>query len=345
MAEARRRARLWLLPPLAYTKSNEHAWSAGTVWLSADDVARRARRHRPLVATTAGPRARVPQRARRQLVAAQCGQPRAAPEVRADDVPRPPGRAARSRRQGRPTPTSWDGHPRRHRRDLAHAAPASRARRHGRAPQRPGGSRRQPLRAFRRPGQLRVAVERLRPERPHRRSDRADARARQSPLRGGGRGVRCVARRDRARSRCLAADAVADPQLRVDGAGCCAASLRSPRSARSREAATAGSRSPTPTRTAATWWSTWMHDLGLDVTIDEIGNVIGTRAGPRPAAPVMTGSHIDTVRTGGPLRRQPRRARRPRGDRTCSRQRASRRADRSQSRSSPTRKARASSPT
>ncbi|HEV8297628.1 MAG TPA: creatininase family protein [Acidimicrobiales bacterium] len=38
---------LWLLPPLAYTKSNEHAWSAGTVWLSAttllavlNDVAR-----------------------------------------------------------------------------------------------------------------------------------------------------------------------------------------------------------------------------------------------------------------------------------------------------------------
>ena len=26
---------LWLLPALAYTKSNEHAWSAGTVWLSA----------------------------------------------------------------------------------------------------------------------------------------------------------------------------------------------------------------------------------------------------------------------------------------------------------------------
>lgn len=26
---------LWLLPPLAYTKSNEHAWSAGTFWLSA----------------------------------------------------------------------------------------------------------------------------------------------------------------------------------------------------------------------------------------------------------------------------------------------------------------------
>lgn len=26
---------VWLLPGLAYTKSNEHAWSAGTVWLSA----------------------------------------------------------------------------------------------------------------------------------------------------------------------------------------------------------------------------------------------------------------------------------------------------------------------
>ena len=25
---------VWLLPPLVYTKSNEHAWSAGTVWLS-----------------------------------------------------------------------------------------------------------------------------------------------------------------------------------------------------------------------------------------------------------------------------------------------------------------------
>ena len=25
----------WLLPPLAYTKSNEHAWSPGTIWLSA----------------------------------------------------------------------------------------------------------------------------------------------------------------------------------------------------------------------------------------------------------------------------------------------------------------------
>jgi N-carbamoyl-L-amino-acid hydrolase len=44
----------------------------------------------------------------------------------------------------------------------------------------------------------------------------------------------------------------------------------------------------------------WMRDLGLAVSVDAIGNVVGTRAGTDPsAAPVMTGSHIDTVRTGG----------------------------------------------
>ncbi len=43
----------------------------------------------------------------------------------------------------------------------------------------------------------------------------------------------------------------------------------------------------------------WMKGLGLDVRIDAIGNVIGLRAGRENVAPVMTGSHIDTVRTGG----------------------------------------------
>jgi N-carbamoyl-L-amino-acid hydrolase len=44
----------------------------------------------------------------------------------------------------------------------------------------------------------------------------------------------------------------------------------------------------------------WMRDLGLTVSIDAIGNVVGLRPGTDPrAAPVMTGSHIDTVRTGG----------------------------------------------
>jgi len=43
----------------------------------------------------------------------------------------------------------------------------------------------------------------------------------------------------------------------------------------------------------------WMRELGLDVRIDAIGNVVGTRAGRIDGPAVMTGSHIDTVRTGG----------------------------------------------
>ena len=42
----------------------------------------------------------------------------------------------------------------------------------------------------------------------------------------------------------------------------------------------------------------WMRDLGLDVTVDRVGNVVGVwNVGV--GSPVMTGSHIDTVRTGG----------------------------------------------
>ncbi|MBT9457224.1 MAG: diaminopropionate ammonia-lyase [Burkholderiaceae bacterium] len=44
----------------------------------------------------------------------------------------------------------------------------------------------------------------------------------------------------------------------------------------------------------------WMVELGLQVQIDQIGNIFGTRPGLNPdAAPVMIGSHIDTVATGG----------------------------------------------
>ena len=43
----------------------------------------------------------------------------------------------------------------------------------------------------------------------------------------------------------------------------------------------------------------WMRDLGLAVAIDAIGNVVAIRAGAEDGAPVMMGSHIDTVATGG----------------------------------------------
>ena len=42
----------------------------------------------------------------------------------------------------------------------------------------------------------------------------------------------------------------------------------------------------------------WMRDLGLDVSIDAIGNVVAIWA-VGEGAPVLIGSHIDTVRTGG----------------------------------------------
>ena len=42
----------------------------------------------------------------------------------------------------------------------------------------------------------------------------------------------------------------------------------------------------------------WMQDLGLEVVVDAVGNIIGTWAVGEGQA-VMTGSHIDTVRTGG----------------------------------------------
>jgi len=44
---------------------------------------------------------------------------------------------------------------------------------------------------------------------------------------------------------------------------------------------------------------TWMRDLGLDVQVDAIGNVLAVREGAEPGPPVMCGSHIDTVATGG----------------------------------------------
>jgi N-carbamoyl-L-amino-acid hydrolase len=44
---------------------------------------------------------------------------------------------------------------------------------------------------------------------------------------------------------------------------------------------------------------TWMTDLGLDIRVDGIGNAVATMPHASQAAPVLTGSHIDTVATGG----------------------------------------------
>jgi N-carbamoyl-L-amino-acid hydrolase len=45
----------------------------------------------------------------------------------------------------------------------------------------------------------------------------------------------------------------------------------------------------------------WMRSAGLRIEVDRIGNIFGTRAGTEGSAPVMTGSHIDSVANGGKL--------------------------------------------
>ncbi len=44
---------------------------------------------------------------------------------------------------------------------------------------------------------------------------------------------------------------------------------------------------------------TWMRDLGLRVDVDGIGNIVGTWPAGRYEPPVLTGSHVDSVATGG----------------------------------------------
>jgi N-carbamoyl-L-amino-acid hydrolase len=43
----------------------------------------------------------------------------------------------------------------------------------------------------------------------------------------------------------------------------------------------------------------WMKQAGLAVTVDQMGNIFGERAGAETLPPVMMGSHIDSVPTGG----------------------------------------------
>ncbi len=43
----------------------------------------------------------------------------------------------------------------------------------------------------------------------------------------------------------------------------------------------------------------WMREAGLRVTVDQMGNIFGERPGTEPLPPVMMGSHVDSVPTGG----------------------------------------------
>lgn len=54
-------------------------------------------------------------------------------------------------------------------------------------------------------------------------------------------------------------------------------------------------------KAARDWIVARMRELGLEVSIDRIGNIFGLRAGAQTGPSVMTGSHIDTVGHGGKL--------------------------------------------
>lgn len=43
----------------------------------------------------------------------------------------------------------------------------------------------------------------------------------------------------------------------------------------------------------------WMGELGLEISVDRIGNVMAVRPGAEAGPPVVVGSHIDTVASGG----------------------------------------------
>ncbi|HET7340551.1 MAG TPA: Zn-dependent hydrolase [Methylomirabilota bacterium] len=43
----------------------------------------------------------------------------------------------------------------------------------------------------------------------------------------------------------------------------------------------------------------WMREAGLRVSVDQMGNIFGERAGEPGRPPVMMGSHVDSVPTGG----------------------------------------------
>ncbi|MFZ5908806.1 MAG: Zn-dependent hydrolase [Chloroflexota bacterium] len=46
-------------------------------------------------------------------------------------------------------------------------------------------------------------------------------------------------------------------------------------------------------------FAAWLHELGLAVNVDKVGNILGLRPGQDDLPPVLFGSHLDSVRNGG----------------------------------------------
>src|SRR4051812_13963289 len=52
-------------------------------------------------------------------------------------------------------------------------------------------------------------------------------------------------------------------------------------------------------KTARDVLRTWLVEAGLDVRIDDVGNMTGHRSGTASGLPILLGSHCDTVVRGG----------------------------------------------
>ena len=178
---------VWLLPPLAYTKSNEHAWSSGTIWLSADTLLRVLDDIGRCVAMTP---------ARRLVFMNGHGGNSALVGVANRElrlhhglmtflahpgVPPDQGGVSAADEHGMGIHGGTDETS-----IMLHLAPEL-VDMGAAVAEHPGGARREPSRPFRWHGRLRMAVERLRTRRPHRRSDDGDRRARRRTVRRRGR--------------------------------------------------------------------------------------------------------------------------------------------------------------
>jgi N-carbamoyl-L-amino-acid hydrolase len=64
------------------------------------------------------------------------------------------------------------------------------------------------------------------------------------------------------------------------------------------------------------WMVGRMREAGLRVAIDQVGNIFGERAGAEALSPVVMGSHVDSVPTGGDHRERRQHAL-PRRPRSC----------------------------
>ena len=284
---------VWLLPPLAYTKSNEHAWSPGTIWLSADDAARAcsttsaaaSRRRRPgelVFLNGHGGNSALLNVANRELRLRHGLMTFLAhPGVPPDQGGPSAGRRARH------------GRPRRHRRDVADAAPRARPRRHvaRRAATCPSTLAANRYVALRRHGSASAGCRTTSAPTAYIGDPTgADRRARRGAVRGRGRRRsprRCVeiAAFDSAALTQSSPRRPAHRRRAAVGADRGARRDRGRSTARTASAAAPAWRSPTPTATAATSSSAGCATSASTSTIDAIGNVVATRAGHATRTP------------------------------------------------------------